>query len=119
MSSIQKEIKNPKSRVFRRLKIKRRLSTTGLFESSWQDISGDVKSWGRVTKSIDYVRYSQVRFNDVSILIANDYGKYNPESDEGSFWYGYAFEQRTLVKIEAGFVAQTLGTDGIWTTRES
>lgn len=116
--SILTEIKNPKGKVFRRIYIKRRLASTGLFETSWQDITKDVKSWGRIAKSIDYVRYSQVRFNDVNVIMANDYGKYNPEDAEGSLWYGYASQQRTLVKIEAGFTYQTLGSDGIWTNTE-
>jgi hypothetical protein len=112
---INAKIKSPHSRVFRKFWIKRRLSTTGLFESSWQELTSDVKGWGTISKSIDYVRYSRVRFSDASILVANDYGRYNPEDDEASFWYGYASQQRTLVKIEAGFTHQTLGADGIWT----
>ena len=116
--TILTEIKNPKGKIFRRLYIKRRLASTGLFETSWQNITKDVKSWGRISKSIDYVRYSQVRFNDVNLMMANDYGKYNPEDAEGSFWYGYASQQRTLVKIEAGFTHQTLGSDGVWTNTE-
>lgn len=115
MADIYSEIKNPKGKVFRRLYVKRRLASTGLFESSWQDISADVKSWGRISKSIDSVRYSRVRFSDVSLVVANDYGRYNPESDESSLWYGYASQQRSLVKIEAGFIHQTLGSNGVWT----
>lgn len=116
--TILTEIKNQKGKVFRRLSIKRRLLATGLFEPSWVDITKDVKSWGRVSKSIDYVRYSMVRFSDMSITLANDYGKYNPEDAEGSLWYGYASQQRTLVKVEAGFTHQTQGNDGIWTNTE-
>ena len=116
--TILTEIKNQKGKVFRRLSIKRRLSTTGLFETSWQDITKDVKSWGRIAKSIDYVRYSLVRFSDVNLTVANDYGKYNSEDDEASLWYGYASQQRTLVKLEAGFTHQTQAANGVWTNTE-
>lgn len=116
--TIKSEIKKPKSRVFRRLKIKRRLATTGLFETDWQDITEDVKSWGRIQKAIDYIRYSRVRFSDVTLLMANDMGTYNPEDDDVSLWSGYANQQRTLVKIEAGFIHQTLAADGVWHNTE-
>ena len=116
--TILTEIKKAKSRIFRRLYVKRRLTSTGLFETDWQDITKDVKSWGKISKSIDYVRYSQVRFNDVNVTVANDYGLYNPEDDEGSFWFCYASQQRTLVKIESGFIHHTLGSSGVWTNTE-
>lgn len=118
MASIETEIKKQKSRVFRRLKIKRRLAATGLFETDWQDITADVKAWGRIQKSVDYVRYSRVRFSDVTLMMANDKGLYNPEDDEASLWSGYASQQRTLVKIEAGFTHQTQSSAGIWTNTE-
>lgn len=114
MADILTEIKNPKGLAFRRIYIKRRLAATGLFETDWQNISADVKSWGSISKSIDSVRYSRVRFSDASILMSNDNGKYNPEQDESSFWYGYASQQRTLVKIEGGFIQQTLSSSGIY-----
>ena len=114
-ATITKEIRNPRGKVFRKLFVKRRSSTTGLFEASWQEITDDVKSWGSISKSIDSVRYSRVRFSDASLVVANDEGKYNPESDESSFWYGYAPQNRSLIKIEAGFVAQTLSSSGIYT----
>lgn len=116
--TILTEIKRQRGRVFRRLKIKRRLASTGLFETDWQDISADVKSWGHIQKSIDHVRYARPRFSDVTLLMANDAGLYNPEDDETSLWAGYASQQRTLVKIEAGFVHQTLSASGIWTNTE-
>jgi len=115
MATIYSEIKNPRGRVSRKLFLKRRLASTGLFEAAWQEITDDVKSWGSISKSIDSVRYSRVRFSDVAITLGNDNGYYNPEEDENSFWYGYASQQRSLIKIEAGFIAQTLGSNGIYT----
>lgn len=118
MANLLSEIKNPKGRVFRRLSVKRRLASTGLFETTWQDITKDVKQWGTISKSIDHVRYSMVRFNDVNLIMANDYGRYNPEDDEASLWYGYASQQRTLVKIESGFIHQTQSSAGVWANTE-
>jgi len=115
MATIKTEIKRPKSRAFRKLFVKRRSTSTGLFESTWQELTEDVKSWGSIRKSVDYVQFGRVRFSDLSLLMANDRGKYNPESNDASFWSGFATQQRTLVKIEAGFLAQTLATNGIWT----
>lgn len=113
--TINTEVQNPKGRVFRRLYVKRRLAATGLFESSWQELTDDVKSWGRISKSIDHVRYSRVRFSDLSLVMANDNGRYNPETDEASFWYGYASQQRSLVRVDAGFIHQTQSSGGVWT----
>lgn len=116
--TIESEIRNPRGRIFRRLFIKRRLATTGLFETNWLDISEDVKRWGKISKSIDAIQYNKVKFSDVNIVMANDRGIYNPEDDEASLWYGYASQQRTLVKIETGFVHQTLSSSGIYTNTE-
>jgi hypothetical protein len=116
--TIVSKIRDPYSRIFRRVSIKRKDGTTGLFESSWQDISSDVEAWGHVRREIDSVRYSKIRFGDVLMRFDNSSGRYNPNEDETSFWYGYGSQQRTLVKIEAGFLHQTLGANNIWTNIE-
>jgi hypothetical protein len=54
----------------------------------------------------------------MNITVANDRGIYNPEDDEASLWFGYASQQRTLVKIETGFIHQTLASSGIYTNTE-
>ena len=43
-------------------------------------------------------------------------GKYNPDDNEFSLWSGFANQQRTLVKIEAGFYHQYKKTDDTWET---
>lgn len=119
MASILSEIReNNKGRPFRRFYVRRRSSSTGLFEATWQDLSNDVKRWGSIQRSIDSIRWNRLRFGDMMLTLANDEGKYNPNTDDYSFWYGYADQQRTLIKIETGFVAQTFGTNGIWTSTE-
>ncbi len=112
MSDILRLIKSPSSKVFRRAKIKRRSSVTGLFESDWLDISQDVKSYGKVKSEIDPARLFKFSFSNAKLVMANDEGKYNPEDNEASLWNGYLNQQRTLVKIEAGYIKASLGSSG-------
>ncbi len=44
----------------------------------------------------------------------NDEGRYNPSIDENSIWNGYGDQQRTLVRIVAGYVYESMNTDGYW-----
>ena len=115
---INSEIMKHKSRVFRRISVKRKSSSTGLFESTWQDISKDVERWGTIDRAIDNIRYSRLNFSDTMVRVANDSGKYNPNTDSSSLWSGYGDLQRSLVKIECGFLHQTQGASGIWTNTE-
>lgn len=117
MSSILTEIGSPHSRVFRRAYVKRRNVSTGLYESTWQEISDDIIKWGKIKREIDVSRYGQFRFNTLVMQMANDTGLYNPESSPHSLWYGHLPQQRSLVKIEAGFINQS-STSGIWTNTE-
>jgi len=112
--SLLGEIRNPHSKVFRRCLIKRRESDTGLFESAWLDISDDVKKWGSYKVAIDSQYPNRFSFSNATLVFANDEGRYNPETEEPSLWYGYLSQQRTLVRIEAGFVSETLSASGIW-----
>jgi hypothetical protein len=111
--SIASVIKQPVATVFRRAYIKRRSTSTGLFESDWVEITSDVKSWGKVSSQIDSVRLYTFTFGNMKMVMHNDDGRYNPEDEESSLWYGYLNQQRTLVKIEAGFVNRTK-IDGVW-----
>ncbi len=116
--SIADQIKKHHSTVFRRMSIKRRSVITGLFESDWVDISKDVKKWGTYKVAIDAERINKFAFSSASVVMANDLGLYNPNDDEASLWYNYLSQQRTLVKIEAGFVEQVKGNDGVWGSYE-
>jgi hypothetical protein len=116
--SLNDEIKNNKSKVFRRAYVKRRLLSTGLFESEWQEITKDVRKWGTVTQKIDQEKQGRIRFSSLSMQMANDDGVYNPSENENSLWFGYASQQRSLIKVEAGFEHSTLGADGIWVNSE-
>lgn len=111
-------IKAPSSSVFKRAFIKRRESSTGLFESSWTSISSDIKSYGKITNQIDTARRYKLTFGNAKITVENSDGRYNPHSDLGSLWYGFLNQQRTLVKIEAGFTYSQKNANGIWVNSE-
>ena len=114
MAEISSQIRLGQSRIFRRLLIKRREQGTGLFEDEWFDVSEDVKKWGKIRATIDAIRLNKFNFSPLVITLDNSSGRYNPEDNEASYWYGYLHQPRTLVKVETGFVHQTLGADGIW-----
>lgn len=114
MGSIKQQIKGGKASVFRRAYIKRRNAITGLFETDWQEITDDVITWSKISIAVDVVRQSKFKFKNTSLTVENTEGKYNQEDQSESFWSGYASQQRTLVKIVAGYVDSTLGADGIW-----
>lgn len=119
MSGIEKFIKRPESFVYRRAYIKRRSATTGLYESDWLEITQDIKSWGKITKSVDSETYSRFRFQTSSIKVTNDEGKYNDNDTDNSLWFGYMSPQRTLLKIETGFLRKYKTPDGYWANIES
>jgi hypothetical protein len=113
-SDIKAMIKKPHARVFRRAWIKRRQLSNGLFESSWQEITRDVKRWGSINTDIDVERVGKLTFSGLQLVVSNIDGSYNPDDNEASLWSGYANQQRSLVKIECGFYDQWQGSDGVW-----
>ena len=120
MSHISNEIKKHHSTVFRRCYIKRRDIVTGQFESDWFEVTDDVKKWGSYTTKVDAEKPNKFSFGNATLVFANDEGKYNPEDDELSLWYGnYISQQRTLVKIESGFLVQREINPGHWLSVEA
>lgn len=87
---------------------------TGLFEDDWLEITDDIKKWGKIKVSIDAIRLNKFQFSPLVVTVSNDDGRYNPEDNESSLWYGYMQQQRTLFKVECGLIDQTLSSDGIW-----
>jgi len=114
MATVITESEKPASVVYRKAFIKRRNSTTGLFEDNWFEITEDVTRWGKIGVSTTPERPGQFRFSALKLTVANDEGSYNPSDDQASFWFGFLDMQRTLVKIEFGFINQSI-TNGIWT----
>jgi hypothetical protein len=117
-ASLNNMIKRPKSKVFRRLFVKRRQISDGLFETDWQDLSKFVISWGSFQWAVDTPRFGDLRFSNANISVLNIDGTFNPNDNADSFWFGYGDLQRSLVKIECGFIHQTLSAGGIWTNTE-
>lgn len=117
-STLKKEITNARSRVFRKAFIKRRLIGSGLFESDWVEITEDIKKWGKLSAQVDSQRLNKFTFSDLKMTLANDEGKYNDESNQSSLWFGFQDQQRTLVKVHAGFVNETQTSDGLWIRQE-
>lgn len=103
----------PVNTVFRRAYIKRRDLTTGLYESTWQDITDHIQKWGSITRSIDDVRLNKFSFSGISLTGNNDTGKFNDETNTSSLWNGYLTRYGTLLKIEAGYSTEAL-TYGGW-----
>lgn len=105
------------SQIYRRVSIKRKTQASGLFDSSWLDITEDVKKFGTVRLSADLERVNKFTISNLKMILANDEGKYSPETRINSLWYSYGSQQRSLVQIEAGFIEQTT-TGGLVTSRE-
>lgn len=111
--TIKSLIKAPKATVFRRAKIKRKSVVDGKYESEWFDISKDVKSYGKITSQVDSVRRFKLTFGTAKLTMENESGRYNPNDDPASTWFGYMNQQRTLVKIEAGYRYASVDANGI------
>lgn len=93
----------PSVDVFRRLMIKRRQLSDGLYEPDWQDVSYLVKNWGTVTREIDAVRLNRFRNSGFDFTVRNDRGKFNHEDNLNSFFNGYLTRYRSLVRVDAGY----------------
>jgi hypothetical protein len=117
-ATIKTFIKAPIARVFRRASVKRRDAATGLFESEWQDISSDVKSYGRIVSQIDTARRNKFTFGNAKLTLSNETGLYSPHDVPSSLWYGYLNQQRSLVKLEAGFQQITQDANGVYSIGE-
>lgn len=100
-------IKSPVSNVFRRLSMKRRNLSDGQYESSWVEITDEVKKFGKVKQDIDSVRVNTFAFSNMKISVNNEDGQFNEHTDEASFWYGFLNLQRTLFRVEVGFRSNT------------
>ena len=114
MVDVVEMIARPNTRIIRKVEIKRRNSSTGLFEDDWLDVSSDVEKWGKVKTSVDFKRQNKLKFNNLVMKFSNDTGKYNFEDDLSSLWFGYANQQRTLFQVTTSFVDQ-VEENGVYT----
>ena len=112
-TALDKLTNSSATRVFRRAFIKRRDAITGKFDSDWLEITKEVKRWGKLKTSVDIKNTSKIKFNSLNLVVANNEGAFNDETDPNSIFFGYANQQRNLVKITFGFIEQQK-VDGIW-----
>lgn len=88
---------------FRKLEIKRRQLSDGLYESTWQNITPYVVKWGTLQTSLDDNRLNSFVHTGVQFTVKNDHGEFNPEYEGQSIFYGYLTRYRTLVRVTAGY----------------
>lgn len=109
--SIISEIKKDYMSVFRRVYLKRR-QTDGNYESAWQEIPETlIEKYGAISFSIDDIIPNIYKASNFSFDVRNNTGYFADLSDNKSFWYGYLSKYRTLVKVEAGYVASDGATE--------
>lgn len=101
--SLQGMIDRPSTKVFRKAHIRRRLRSTGLYEPSWQSITEHVKKWGSIDYAVDDIRLNRFTFSGANLLVRNDLGRFNDETNSSSLWFGYMTRYKTLVRIQAGY----------------
>jgi hypothetical protein len=83
--------------------MKRRSSTTGLYETSWYPITKYIQKFGNFEIAIDDSRLNRFTHSGVTLLARNDWGEFNSEVEGGSLFYQYLTRYRTIIKIEAGY----------------
>lgn len=118
MSILNDVIRSPYGDIFRFAEIKRRSVLTGLFEDDWYDVTEDVKKWGKLSIKLDDVKLNKFTFANAKVVFSNEDGKYSPETDEASLWYDYLNQQRSLIRIRAGYYYREQRSDGVWINSE-
>ena len=101
---IQTLIAQPSTDIFRRLHIKRRNLSNGLFESTWQDMTEYVKRWGSIESTIDAVRLNDFQNSGYNVVVNNDTGRFQEETFYNSFWRNYMPRYKSLVRVQAGLL---------------
>ena len=109
--TVLQALQYPVVNAFRHFYIRRRLDdSSGNYETSWFDISDEVKSWGNISWELDEKQYAHFQQSNVSIVCQNHNGQFNSEDNAGSYWSGYLTRYKTLVKIQVGFL-DTAGSE--------
>mgnify|MGYP001618009821 CR=1 FL=1 len=103
IGTLQNLIDIPSTLVFRNAHIKRRLRSTGLYEANWQNISSLVKKWGSIDYAVDDTRLNRFTFSGANLVVRNDFGDFNDETNTSSLWFGYLGRYKSLLRIQAGY----------------
>lgn len=102
MAYIATLIAQPSTNIFRRLHIKRRNTSDGKFEATWQDITEFVKRWGTLDTGIDDLALNDFVTSGYNVVVNNDTGYFQPETFYNSKWKDYMTRTNTLVRVQAG-----------------
>jgi hypothetical protein len=103
--SIITEIKKNQANVFRRIYMKRR--NINDYETTWQTIPAKyIRSFGSLNYGLEGIKINFFKFSGYSFVVDNSDGYFADVTDDRSFYYGYACIPRTLVKVEAGYIAE-------------
>ena len=99
MTTIRNLLRRGCIMIGRRMSIKRRLDTG--YESTWQDITDDVVSWGSYEKGFgDSAFVGEYQIGGTSITLNNGTRRYNDENDPSSFFYKCKTRWGTKFKVE-------------------
>lgn len=101
--SLARQIGLPSAKIFRRAHIRRRLASTGQYETDWVSITPLVKSWGTLESAIDDIALNTFTHNGITLRVQNNQGDFNPENYLSSLWNGFLTRYRTLVRIQMGY----------------
>jgi hypothetical protein len=102
--SIVSEIKKSNAIAFRRIYMKRRSYND--YESSWNTIpSKYIRNYGNIDIGIEGIKVNFFKFSGYNFKVDNVDGYFSDVTDDRSFFYGYTCIPRTLVKVEAGYIA--------------
>lgn len=104
-------IKRNKMKVFRRMYVRRRMSSTGNYEAAWVRIpDAYIKQWGTVTISLEDIKPNFIKYGALTMNVVNNDGYFSTRDQNDSIFYGTLGLNKTLVKIEAGYI-DTDGTE--------
>lgn len=110
VESLQTLVENPVSPIFRFAGVQFRSLTTGKYTGQWVDISKYVIKWGTLELAIDDVRFNSFTDKGISLIVNNDTGAFNHQSNASSLWNGTLTRYRTLLRMQAGYYDTDMST---------
>jgi len=100
---INKLIGKSKSKVFRRLWMKRRIN--GVYEASWQKVPDRyIMKFGTINTTIDDIKPNFLKYSGLTFQVQNDEAYFSEVDNNKSFFNTADSRYRTMVKIEAGYI---------------
>jgi len=106
--TIADEIAKNYQRCFRRVKIKRRLTSpsgSNYYEADWLDVTDKVPVVDDITWNIDNLELNQFTQGGLGLTCKNDNFEWGKESISTSVFFNYLTRHKTKIKIEGGYIA--------------